>query len=158
MHYKVIFDVTQTEFRNWSSLWLVFIFAAIPIIIVSYKGWRNNSNLRMLFFIFVFGEIFSALGFYHDYSNYLRLQSAMRDSKCIITEGIVNHFYTLQADKHRPGESFVVNGVEFRYSQGSAQNGFHQIGIITNGMRVRIYHFDKIDSVDKDITRLEIAQ
>jgi hypothetical protein len=82
----------------------------------------------------------------------------MRDSKCIITEGIVNHFYTLEADKHRPGESFIVNGVEFRYSNGSAQNGFHQIGIITNGMQVRIYHFDGIDSVDKDITRLEIVQ
>ena len=34
----------------------------------------------------------------------------------------------------------------------------HQIGIIHDGMLVRIYHFDKTDPFDKDIARLEIAQ
>ena len=160
MHYDVIFDVTKTEYRHWSSLLLVLIFAAIPIVVVSFRGfdaWRNSFT-RILILISVFGAAFGGLSFYHDYSNYLRLQSAMRDSKCIITEGVITNFYTIENDHNKPGESIVVNGLEFRYCKGSAQNGFNQIGLLKNGMQVRIYHFDMIDSIDKDITRLEIAQ
>ncbi len=82
----------------------------------------------------------------------------MRDSKCIITEGVVTNLQTHRNDHNKPGESIVVNDVGFRYRKDSAQNGFNQVGFIKNGMQVRIYHFDKIDSIDKDITRLEIAQ
>jgi hypothetical protein len=83
----------------------------------------------------------------------------MRDSKCVITEGVVTNLHALQSNRqNKPGEVFVVNGVEFRYRDRSAQNGFNQVGLIKNGMQVRIYHFDEDDSIDKDITRLEIAQ
>jgi len=82
----------------------------------------------------------------------------MRDSKCIITEGVVTNLQTLRNDHNKQGESIVVNGLGFRYCKGSAQNGFTQIGFLKNGMQIRIYHFDLIDSIDKDITRLEVAQ
>jgi hypothetical protein len=164
IHYNIIFDVTQAGYRQWQELYLAIIFGAIPIIIISFKGiaWLRHSiyAIKFLLFACVFICLMGAFGFQHSYSNYLRLQSAMRDSKCIITEGVVTQFHKTFAGRNsnRPAETFVVNNVEFRYADGSAQNGFHQIGIITNGMQVRIYHFDGIDSVDKDITRLEIAQ
>lgn len=162
MHYNVVFDVTQTGYRYWSSLLLALIFAAIPIAIISYKGitrWRvSGRNIKFLIFVSAFGAVVGAFDFYHHHSNYLRLQSAIRESKCVITEGIVTQFQILPDDKNRVGESFAVNGVEFRYRDRSAQNGFNQVGLIKNGMQVRVFHFDEDDSIDKDIARLEIAQ
>ena len=162
MHYKVIFDVTQNGYRQWQELDLAIIFGAIPIIVISFKGiaWLRRSiyAIKFLLFCCVFICLMGAFGFQHSYSNYLRLQSAMRDSKCIITEGVVTNLQTLRNDHKKPGESIIVNGVGFRYCEGSAQNGFYQVGLLKNGMQVRIYHFDKIDSIDKDITRLEVAQ
>jgi len=83
----------------------------------------------------------------------------MQQSQCEVTEGIVSQFHIEYVGKHnRVGEIFVVDGKQFRYADGSAQNGFHQVGIIHDGMQVRIYHYDKTDPTDKDIARLEIAQ
>ncbi len=163
MHYNVVFDVTQTGYRQWSALVLAIIFAAIPIIVISYKGfvwWRSSfKRIKFLLFISAFGCLMGTSDFYHHYSNYLRLQSAMRDSKCVISEGVVTQFHKLpESHQNKPGEAFVVNGLEFRYRDGSAQNGFNRVGFIRSGMQIRIYHFDKDDSIDKDITRLEVAQ
>jgi hypothetical protein len=163
MQYNVIFDVTQSGYHQWQALVWAIIFGVIPILLISFKGitWfrRSSQGIKFLIVACVFGSLIGALNFQHHYSNYLRIQSAMRDSRCVVTEGIVTQLQKNFAGRqNRPGETFLVNDAVFRYREGSAQNGFHQIGIITNGMRVRIYHFDEDDSIDKDIARLEIAQ
>jgi hypothetical protein len=122
--------------------------------------WKFSSK-AMATFILCFCSLFSLLAFFHSYENYLQIKTTLQQSRCKVTEGIVTQFHHPTNTSHNLKsilEAFVVSGVEFRYRDKSAQNGFHQTGIICDGMQVRIYYYDKIDSVDNDITRLEIAQ
>jgi hypothetical protein len=89
--------------------------------------------------------------------DYLNLLSAMRHSQCEVIEGTVTQFWrpTSSGKGHRSGEAFFVNGKQFKYFDNSLQNGFHQLGIIREGMQVRIYYLG--NGIDNDIARLEIA-
>ena len=110
----------------------------------------------------VFALAMSPMGLlrvYHKYSHYLEIKTALQKSQCAIAEGTVAQFQNQVPSKGTGiGETFVVNGTQFRYREGSAQSGFHQTGIIRNGMHVRIYYLTKNDPIDKDIVRLEIAE
>lgn len=98
-------------------------------------------------------------GTFYRQRHYMGIQTALRKSQCEAVEGTVTQFQRITPDRGLgPGETFVVNGVQFRYRQGSAQCGFHQVGVIQNGMQVRICYDSKSDPVDKDIARLEIAE
>jgi hypothetical protein len=161
MHYRVIFDISQKEFPQ--SLWFsAFVFAILcfGIAIISWRLRRRIRSSPVLGIIFVLAG--SPIGFlrtYHDYRNYSELKTALQKSQCAIAEGTVTQFQNMPWSKGTGnGETFVVNGAQFKYRENSAQNGFHQTGIIHDGMQVRIYYFTRIDPVDKDITRLEIAE
>ena len=159
-HYKVIFDITQTEFQQWSGLYVGIagiILAAGFLLFQSRLRWKFSNKVFAMFFP-CYLAAFSVFGFYHSHQNYLQIRSAMQQSQCEVTEGIVTQFHQRREHRNSIGETFVVDGKQFSYRPGSAQNGFRQIGIIHNGMQVRIYHYDKTDPVDKDIARLEIAE
>jgi len=163
MHYNVIFDITQTEFQQWFGLdcgVLGIILTASFLLYQSRIRWTFASK-AMTTFILCFFSLFSLLAFFHSYQNYLHIKLAMQQSQCEVTEGVVTQFHhppNMSSDEQSICEAFVVSGVEFRYRDRSAQNGFHQTGIIHDGLQVRIYHYDKIDPVDRDIARLEIEQ
>lgn len=154
MHYNVIFDVTQAGFHHWKELGYTVIIATLAIGFLWYKrnaGWRSLANPIVLFMCLF--SLFRGFMFFYCYWDYLSLKSAMRQSKCEVIEGIVAQFQLLPRMRgDSPGESFVVNGKQFRYRENSIQNGFHQIGVIRDGLQVRIYYFDT------GIARLEIAQ
>ena len=162
MHYNVIFDITQTEFQQWFGLACgIFgiILTASFLLYQSRIRWKFTRKAMATFMLCYF-SLFSLLAFFHSYQNYLHINSAMQQSQCEVTEGVVTQFHhppNLSRGSQGICEAFVVSGVQFSYRTGSAQNGFHQAGIIHDGMQVRIYHYDKIDSVDKDIARLEVA-
>jgi hypothetical protein len=156
MHYNVIFDVTQSGFRNWGELVIGMVATASTIGFLFYKLRTGFGSLlkeipTMLFLCFF--SLFTIFGFVLNYQNYLKLRSALQQSKCSVTEGTVTDFHHVQWHRHTD-EAFVVNGNEFVYWAGSSQNGFNQSGVIRTGLQVRVYYFGK----HPDIARLEIAQ
>jgi hypothetical protein len=166
MHYNVVFDITQAEFHHWSDLagGFVFIICAIGMFWFHWRRIRHVGWLHFSYFIFIglfliLWSLFPFYMFFDGYRNYLDIKTAMQRSQCQIAEGVVTQFGHLPQWKGRGvGEKFAVNGKQFGYRDGSAQNGFHQIGIVRNGMQVRIYYYDKDDHINNDIARLEIAQ
>ena len=165
MHYNVIFDLSQTKFHQWSGLVTGFVFIALAIGMFWYHqrrmsrvGWRP---FVCLVFLALFLCVWSLLPFFmfvNHYRNYLDIKAALQQSRCDVAEGVVAHLHPLYSiESGGAGETFSVDGREFSYREGSTQNGFHQVGIIRDGLQVRIYYYDWHDNHNKDITRLEIA-
>ena len=153
MHYNVIFDVTQTGFHHW-QIFVIFAvtFIALTISCFWYKnGWR---------YFLCASSLFMLLMNFFVIRDYLNLLLAMRHSQCEVIEGVVTQFGTptngTGKGPQRHGESFFVDGKKFRYFERGLENGFHQLGIIREGMQVRIYYLG--NGIDNDIARLEIAQ
>jgi len=165
IHYNLIFDITQTKFHLWSDLVTGFIFIAFALGIfwfhqrnVKHVGWRPFVYLVFLALFLCVLSLFPFFMFFQSYRNYMKIQAALQQSHCEVTEGIVTQFSHLMELKGRGvGETFVVDGKQFSYRDGSAQNGFHQTGIIHDGLQVRIFYYDWHDNHNKDIARLEIA-
>jgi hypothetical protein len=147
MHYNVIFDVTQAGYHHWAIL----VFAVVIITLTVVCFWYKDGARYFLCLFSLFALLMNVVIFW----NYFSLLSAMRHSQCGVMEGIVTQFGrpTTGSRPQRSGESFFVNGKKFRYFEGGLQNGFHQLGIIREGMQVRIYYLG-----NDDIARLEIAQ
>lgn len=165
MQYNVVFDITQTKFHHWSDLVGGFIFVVVAAGFFWLQrrsarrtGWRSFGYSVFITLFLLVWSLLPFFMFFHSYRNYLNIKMAMKQSQCKIAEGVVTQFHHLPALKGGGvGEAFVVSGIQFSYRDGSAQNGFHQIGIIHDGLQVRIYHYDQGDPYDKDIARLEIA-
>jgi hypothetical protein len=147
MHYKVIFDLTQNGFHHWEIVVAAVLFIALTIGLF----WHKNGGRYMAGAL----SLFLVLMNFFVLRDYFNLLSAMRHSQCDVVEGTITQFGrpTTSTGKspQRSGESFVVNGKQFRYFERGLQNGFHQLGIIREGMQVHIYYFNN------DIARLEIA-
>lgn len=165
MHYHIIFDITQTQFprSQFFAPVLMSVFWVGLILVIWLKRRPGVEYLAATVLATIFAASVGALflfGVISSHRHYIALKTALQKSQCDVVEGIVTQFQRIPPSHHDsgPAERFSVNGVQFRYREGSAQNGFHQIGIIQNGMRVRIYYFSKSDPIDKDITRLEIAE
>ena len=106
-------------------------------------------KLNILFF-----SLFIGFMFVDCYRDFLSLKSALRESKCAVTEGVITQLTTLTWSKGAgAGESFVVNGLLFSYRAGSQQIGFHQVGVVRNGMQTRIYYL----GIHPQIARLEVS-
>jgi len=165
MHYNVIFDITQTPYHHWSDLAGGFVFVACAIGFFWFHwrkakpiGWRSLSNSVFIAFFLLVWSLLPFFMFFHRYQNYLDMKAALRQSRCDVAEGVVADLHPLYSIKGGgAGETFSVGGSEFSYRAGSAQNGFHQVGIIRDGLQVRIYYYDWHDNHNKDIARLEIA-
>ena len=105
------------------------------------------------FLICVFGCVWIGAGIINR-SAFESLRAADRDGSAEIVEGIVEQ-YVLTSEGH-PKETFVVSNRYFAYSDYDSSPGFHQTqargGPISEGLRVRITHFDS------NIIRLEVAR
>jgi hypothetical protein len=166
MHYKVIFDIEQTPYQHWSGLFVGFVFFVVATGFFWFH-WRsakrtgNRYSDRSVFLALFLGfwSLSPIFWCFYCYQNYLDLKTALQQSRCEIAEGAVTHLHPLGRIRKGSGagETFSVGGNEFSYRAGSAQNGFHQIGILHDGMQVRIHYYDRNDNHNKDIARLEIA-
>jgi hypothetical protein len=165
MHYHVIFDITQTEFpRALLFAPVIMGFLCLGFIVIA---WRVKGIYPFSFMNAIVPTIGAALVWsityvmiHSHYHHYQEIKTALQKSQCEVAEGIVTGFHRDHWGKGAvPGVAFMVGETEFRVSKWSAPVGFHQTGIIRDEMRVRIYYYAVNDPyVDKDITRLEIAE
>ena len=166
IRYQIIFDLAQTGFQHWFSLAGGFIFIAFALVLfwLARRGARTGGRRAKLQLvpITIFLAVCSVLPFLwfaDKYRNFLNIRTALEQSHCDVVEGQVTQFGHLPDwdEKTGVGEVFAVNGIQFSYRQGSAQNGFHQTGIIHDGQQVRISYYDWHDGHNRDIARLEVA-
>ena len=165
MHYKVIFDIAQTPYQHWSDLAGGFVFIAFAIGMFWFHWWRSQrtgwlrfSRFVLLGLFLIVWSLFPFFMFFHRYQNYLDMKAALQQSRCDVVEGAVTNLQPLYSIKGGgAGETFSVGEGKFGYREGSAQNGFHQVGIIRDGLQVRIHYYGWHDNHNKDIARLEIA-
>ena len=164
--YQVVFDLAQTGFQHWFALagGFIFIAAAVVMFWLARRGartagrWAKLQLVPMTIFLAVW-SVLPFVWFADKYRNYLHIRTALEQSHCDVVAGQVTQFGHLPEWRKSPGvgEEFAVNGIQFSYREGSAQNGFHQAGIIHDGQQVRISYYDWHDGHNRDIARLEIA-
>ena len=153
MDYKVVFDVTR-GFHHWPVL-----FCAASIVGTVWKLIdRRQSPSCLHQAILSFGLCglllcisLLAIGTSTDNSH---LASALREGRCIVTEGVVTGFYPKPFFGHQR-ERFVVDGQSFDYSDDDETGGFNRSeargGPIHLGIQVRVH------SLHGKIARLEVA-
>ena len=95
MNYKVIFDITHAEFQQWLGLYIGIAGIILAVGFLLYQSrlrWKfSNKVFAMVFPCYL--SAFSLLGFFHSYRNYLDIKSALQQSQCEVTEGIVSQFH-----------------------------------------------------------------
>ena len=164
MHYNVTFDISQTKFHYGSYLASGGLLIAVSIgMFWFHQRGAKRTGLRRVYLVFtaLFFSVLSVSPFlmlFDHYRNYLAIKTALQQSRCEVAEGTVANLRPLYSiNGGGAGETFSVGGNEFSYREGSTQNGFHQVGIIRDGLLVRIYYYDWHDHHNKDIARLETA-
>ena len=169
IHYHVIYDITQTQFpQSMSELLMPFFMIILGAGIITLVWIKKRMDVRrnslpgrvcITILMTAICLMYPVKNFI-DYQRYMDLKAKLRASQCDVAEGRVTDLHPLISYKNSdsPGEIFAVNGTSFRYRDGSTQIGFHQTGIIHEGMQVRISYSAKYSPVDKDIARLEVAE
>jgi hypothetical protein len=155
VEYTVVFDVTQSGFRN---LWFPafgLIFVAVGSGLVVFRRHLSARTPRFFPFAFLGFAIFWTIAtFAGTAGGYSSLASALREGRCEVVTGEVTQFHPMPATGHDT-ERFVVSGRHFKYSDYIVSPGFNNTsshgGPIREGLSVRIHH------VGNDIARLEVA-
>lgn len=159
MKYQVVFDAAHPGFRTWSfaSFGLIVVFFGIIFFIYPglIRGKSRLSKRLLALFMIAAAILWTSVSFSTTQKQVLRLSSALRENRCGIAEGRVEHFQA-ESDfpKKRP-ESFDVGNCHFFYDEGVVTGAFNQPrtwgGPIYEGEQVRIHY------LGNDIARLEVA-
>ena len=157
MHYQVVYDITQVAYPNWQAFVILAGCCIYPLAMLPFRRQlRGRPFWPLLRFSMIGCALFGLIALISlctRYPEFLRLQAALRQSQCEITEGVVTQFHPLSHwSRLGDGESIVVNGHAFSYREGSAQLGFNHAGLLHDGQTVRLCF------LGGDILRLEIAQ
>lgn len=155
MEYTVIFDVGQSEFRNWCFLVLGLILTAISGGLFVFRRKLPAGTPRMLPIAFLgFSCLLTVVAFLVAACGSV-LASALREGKCEVVTGEVMNFHPMPAGGHDK-ESFFVGNRWFEYSDYMVSPCFNNTsshgGPIREGLKVRIHHRGN------NILRLEIAK
>ena len=157
MEYNVVFDVSQSGFRQWPFAAVGLIFVAIGAGLVFFRR-RLFPRALGFFFSFVFlgfAIFWTTSSFVSTSQDYERLASAFREGRCEVTEGVVSDFHPMPHSGHEM-EWFVVGGKRFQYSDFILSAGFNNTashgGPIHKDLQVRVHH------LGNDIARLEVAR
>src|SRR5215469_5913354 len=167
MHYHVVYDITQTQFPRFELFLPVIVgLLGLGFIVIA---WRRKGIYRFSFMNAIVPTIGAALvstfayvSVNSSYHHYLEVKDALQKSQCEVVEGVVSGFQQIHrrkgSDGRISGEMFTVSEKDFQYYDWGKPGGFHQLGVIRDGMHVRIHYFAANNSNDeKDIARLEIA-
>lgn len=113
MEYNVVFDISQSGYRQWPFAAFGLIFVAIGAGLMFF---RRHLPARMpKFFPFVFAGfavIWTLIAFVGTSRDYSSLASALREGRCEVTEGVVTDFHPMPYSGHEM-EWFVVDGKQF---------------------------------------------
>ncbi len=160
MKYKVVFDVAQVGFKDWSfsAFGLIFIVIGVGMLIYRWKNPAKDSTFRTRIFPYAFTAFacfWTATSFWATYSGYSHLRNALHNGKYTIVEGTVTDFVPMPYTGHAM-EKFNVNGHHYEYSDFVVVAGFNNTqshgGPIRQGLKVRIA------DVGGQIARLEIEE
>ena len=155
MEYNVVFDVSQSGFRNWPFAAFGLIFVAIGTGLVVFRRRLPARTYRFFPFVFLGFAVSTLVAFVGTLWAYSDLASAFRDGRCEVTEGVVLDFHPMPYSGHEM-EWFVVGGKRFEYSDYVVSAGFNNTashgGPIHKGVQVRVHHRGN------DIARLEVAR
>ena len=165
-HFVKVFDIVDSGF-DWTFAAFGLIFVAVGAIGVFYpslipiKGqafFDARPKLQKYFRlgVLLFAVLWTVGAFASTYSTYARLKSIVVESRCRVVEGPVEHFEPRPSSGHG-AESFLVQGVPFRYSDYTPNGGFSTTSV--NGGPVGADSYVRICyEEDKNIIlRLEIA-
>jgi hypothetical protein len=160
MEYRVVFDVVQAGYKDWTpglvplvmmgvGAWMVRRYARVPM-----KGIGIFARVFPLVFL-GFATLLAVAVFGSALWTYWSLRSAVLSGKVSRVEGVVSDFKPMPYGGHAM-EHFCVGEACFEYSDFVLTGGFNNTsshgGPIREGVRVRVTH------VDGTIVRLEVAQ
>ena len=157
--YHTAFDVTTAGYKSWFVPVFGLIFVAMglampkPIengLVRETSPWRGKWSRRAFL---GFAILWTSIAFLATFGDYQSAVGAMRDHKAEIVEGQVVDFHPHLGGSHK-SESFVVQGVKFKYANSLVTAGFNQDashgGPIREGLIVKIWH------LNGEILRLDI--
>lgn len=152
LKYHLVFDVVQSGCQGcWFAANGLF---PLAIGILIKKGLVRGIRFQAEFMI-VFSSLWIIWTFSSSYSDFTRMRNALLAHQYTLVEGTVTQLDPM-SDKRHGGESFVVSGHRFSYSDHTSMAGFNHThshgGPIREGLQVRIA------DVEGKIARLEIAE
>lgn len=155
MHYKVVFDITQTipEWR-FPAFGLIFVAIGILLVLLRRMGVKKIGKLFPRIYI-GFALLWTTYAAWSVFTDYYTARSAFELGKNEVVEGKIENFHPMPATGH-VDESFTVGGKKFSYSDYGITPGFRNAkslgGPIRAGLHVRICY------VGNDIVRLEVEE
>jgi hypothetical protein len=156
MQYTVIYDVTQAGYRQWWFPAIGVAFITVGALLFRYRRSLPKGPAFVPYFFLGFSILWTLITFVPTYTDYRRLSSALRDSRCDLVEGVLTNLRRMPSTGPQKAESFTVGNQYFEYSDYVVTAGYNQMqshgGILRESDRVRIYYYHK------DIARLEIAR
>jgi hypothetical protein len=156
VEYNVVFDVTQSGYRQWWFPAFGLIFVAVGSGMLFFRRRLPARTPRFFPYVFLGFAIVWTLGaFVGTLRDYLRLNSALREGRCEVIAGVVSDFHPMPFNGHQM-EWFTVGDRRFQYSDFVVSAGFNNTashgGPIHKGVQVRVHHFGN------EIARLEVAR
>lgn len=167
VQYNVVFDITSSGNRSWSSAAFGLIFVAAGAVLVAFAVWRKTlpysrwwskrpTASRVFAFTYLsFAVVWTACAFRSSCHEYSTLITALKNGHVQVVQGLVTDFQPMPAAGHSM-EQFCVSGACFKYSDYVVTSGFNNTsshgGPIRQGLPVRVTY------VGNSILKLEVAQ
>ena len=126
---------------------LIFIVVGIKLIISKLNS-KPNSSRHSIAYLSIFTGIaivYTIISSYTIIGEYFKLRNIMLNNEYSVVEGKVTDFLPMPPEGHQK-EYFIVNGVEFSYSDYEITAGFNNTkshgGPIDLGKYVKIYYYE----------------
>ncbi len=167
--YKIIFDLTQSGYRNWTAAKTGIWFIILGLCLLMFRkqlykfsrpmwsGEKLPLSVHTLFYsVFtLFAVLWTVVVIVGTFSDYQELQNAIKAGNYSIIEGVVTDFEPMPYEGHKD-EKFCIEKTCFRYSDYILTNAFNNTsshgGPIKSRLYVRVMH------VENKIVRLEIKE
>jgi len=147
--FRTVFDASTTGWRYWwfPAIGLAFVAFGLALPTLIRTGvFRRPHPLMEKWFprVFVgFAIFWTSASFLATFVDYRSSVNALKEKRAEMVEGVVTNFHPMPYSGHA-NESFMVNGVQFEYSDYDVTAGFNNTashgGPIREGLVVRIWH------------------
>lgn len=159
MDYRVVYDISQCGYDwTFAAFGLLFVIVGLVVCTATFRKGAQTSLWQQAYAIFLllFSILWTVVVFFATLLPYLSARSACEGGRCAVVEGRVEQFKaTPSLGPDQKDEGFVVQGVEFKYSDYLVKPGFRRMsshgGPIREGLQVRIHY------ANGQILKLEVA-
>jgi len=153
MKYTTIFTILEKDTSIMYPTIIFFVFTFIILFILKYNALTFGSKIYKFFAsLFIF---FLMIGFiYNTYFRIIELKEIYKKQQYKLVEGRIKNYIPEVQKKH--DETFQINDINFSISSNTFGGGFHTVGKVYNGLKVRIYYIENKDfSTEKIILRID---